>query len=277
MTSLDAIIRRDKKQPVLENERELLQNLPSYRTDFASDPVPHSKIWLISFTDIMGLMLTFFVMLFAMSELQTSQIKPNQALSQPPKIEEAHQNIGASQQMGNVDAISLNKMDWNASLDPNYIKSLIENFRSQDPLWRDITILQDTKNQRLILMLPEDLLFAKGSDRLTAEAQKMIASLGQTLARLKNGIEIVGHTDPILPVGRGEEFNWNLSLSRASQVAELLKQKGYKGTIPVQGLASQFYNSETNTEKTQALARRVDIIIQNHDGSPRQRFGFASP
>jgi hypothetical protein len=69
---------------------------------------PGTPTWILSFTDTMGLLLTFFVMLFCMSSPKQDEDTPRGQSNLPPLLEE-YQFQGASGQAGPLDTISVNR------------------------------------------------------------------------------------------------------------------------------------------------------------------------
>jgi len=225
-------------------------------------------LWLITFADIMALMLTFFVLLYSMStpevekwESLTSAI--NQGFS---KFYSQPRHAGAQ------DTINIEKLDFSRALNLNYLKTLLEEVVSQDDrLDQTKLILQ---HDRLIVSLPEDLLFESGQDDVQPRAQQAIFAIADVLSRIRNRVEIIGHTDPrpITNPELGISSNWELSLARAASVAEVLKNAGYDKNMIIRGLSSaRYYELPEDLPEDQRLsyARRVDIVIMKDDGTGR--------
>lgn len=247
--------------------------LPSYKKNYSEEVSGYSVVWLTSFTDIMGLMLTFFVLLFAMSEIDRKEVAPN--LDGQP-LQEMSKFVGPPDNAGPVDSISLNRMDFNKSLDLGYLKSVLESLSESTPILKKVTIVPDEKNKRLIVTLPHDLLFQQGQSQLTPEGLIAVKAMTGVLKHIRNGVEIVGHADPVKAT-KGGASNWEISLARAVAVAGVLSAEGYPRNLPVKGYSSGLYEQFPKTmpeEQRLALSRRVDIIINVHDGSQTQRFGI---
>ncbi len=235
------------------------------------------SLWLITFTDIMALMLTFFVLLYSMSvpeeekweDISNSVTKGFSKFYSPQYFQ------------GPQDALSIEKLDLSEALDLQYLQTLLEKVISNDEGLKDIVIIP--QDNRLIISLPQDLLFEVGKDEVSVRGQKALFALGGSMARIRNRIEIVGHTDP-RPVSEGNtngfSSNWGLSLSRAAQVSNILQQVGYRRNIIVRGISSARYDELPATmdeEQRLDLARRVDIVVMSDDGSTRGFLEFGTP
>jgi chemotaxis protein MotB len=237
-----------------------------------------SKVWLISFTDILALMLTFFVMLYSMSEHNIDQQKPiNNKIVGVENIDQ-NQLQGARDQAGAVDDISLNKISFNRALDLGYLQNILETYRDENINLKDMQISRDEKNGRIILILPEELLFASGQSNPSSRGMKSLGQLAKILSNIKNGVEVIGHSDP--RATRDGKSNLLLSLERAQAVAGVLEAQGYENGINFQGYGSALFDSLPSTwddSRKLSTARRVDIVVHAHDGSRLKRFGIAAP
>lgn len=232
-----------------------------------------APLWLITFTDIMALMLTFFVLLYSMSipevekweELTSSINKGFSKFYSPPQF------------AGAQDSIAIDKIDRSEALNLDYLRGLIEEKVNQNDALNDVVII--TANSKLIISMPENLLFEAGQDEVKTEGKRALFSLGGLLARIRNRIEIVGHSDPRPITQQNARFgsNWELSLSRAVNVSSILKQVGYRRDIITRGMSSARYDEipETVSEGQRLdLSRRVDIVVMEDDGNTRKQLRF---
>lgn len=227
--------------------------------------------WVLTFTDVMGLMLTFFVLLFSMTE--TSKQKWQEMTSAMQS--EFNRHYGAAQNRGPVESISLNKIDFDQALDIPYLNVLLESVLSESKNLQNITLTRH--RGELIVSLPQDLLFDPGSAEIKGDGSRALYELGETLARIQNKVEIMGHADPRpLDGGNGPyDSNWELSLARAAAVAGVLESVGYKKDVGIRGDSSGRYEDLKDIKDEQQrldLARRVDIVLLNHDGSKKKVF-----
>ncbi len=223
-----------------------------------------APLWLITFTDVMALMLTFFVLLYAMSVPEPEKWK---AIS--VSLGSKFKDEGAKPyNMGSQDVISIDKISSSKALDLSYLKVLVANLLKSKGI-EDVLIFQNAN--RLIISLPSELLFESGSASMNLQGKKMLFSLGGALSRVKNRIEIVGHTDPQpITSSRGDyKTNWELSLARSSAVASILREVGYDRHITVKGASSARYDElseDIDEDKRHDLSRRVDIILMDDAG-----------
>lgn len=260
-----------------ENKEEKLSPKPVRRFGRrASDNASSGgSIWLISFTDVMALMLTFFVLLFAMSnpkqedwEEFTEQVQENFNRFQ-----------GRPEQRGAEDAINIERVNFTKALDLRYLKAIFNKLIEQEPTLRAVSLV--ASDDSLIISLPQNLLFDAGQADIKSSANKALFTLAGSLRRIKNRVEVVGHTDP-RPTRGGYGFpsNWELSLARAASVASVLENVGYDRPILVRGQASGRYQDLPDTisqAERLDLSRRVDIVVMEDDGRKDPLFDIGLP
>jgi len=117
---------------------------------------------------------------------------------------------------------------------------------------------------KMVIELPEAVLFASGSAKLKKEGIRVLAELGPVLASIKGReFQVGGHTDnkPI----RTKRFpsNWELSGARAIDVAELLIEYGVPGNRISAAAYADTQPTETNeTKEGRAKNRRIEIALQ---------------
>ncbi len=238
------------------------------KSDTEGEKVP---LWLITFTDVMALMLTFFVLLYAMSEPQEEKWDNiTRGLSSKFEQFDAKTFNAGSQDVINIDKISTSK-----ALPLTYLKTLTAELMKEKNI-EGVSITENGK--RLVISLPSELLFNVGAAEISLEGKKLLYTLGDILSRIKNNIEITGHSDPT-PMNADARFtnNWQLSLARAAAVASMFRSIGYDRAMTVRGLSSGRFDEmpqDLSQEKKFELSRRVDIIVLDHDG---YRFNAFNP
>jgi len=220
-----------------------------------------SRAWIVTFTDLVSLMLTFFVMLFAMSNVKVDRWEAmTDALSRT-----------LSPNNGAVPATATAKFNVatvvrKAAINLDYLAGVLQETVVADQLLSQSRIVR--LEDRLIIALPGDLLFQPGKAELSARARDALFSLGGVLRNLGNEIGVNGHTDPVPPVDSIYPSNWELSLARALSVAEALRHAGYPQDIVSYGFADSRFGElpDLPLDQRRALGRRVDIVILPYRG-----------
>ena len=206
-----------------------------------------TRVWLITFTDLVALMLAFFVMVFAMSSVKVSKWQNViDSLSQTlrPSPEETVPAATSAFNIGTVFRRSASNLDYLASI-------LAESFE-QHPLLSTGTLAR--LEDRLVISLPGATLFPSGQSVLTEEGKQALFVLGGVLRNIGNRIAVNGHGGPGTEAG-GYSSAWELTTAQAVAVANSLRQSGYTEDIIALGNASG-----------PAGSGRVDIIVRPDAG-----------
>jgi chemotaxis protein MotB len=214
--------------------------------------------WMVTFTDLVALLLTFFVMIFAMSHVKTVDWE---SLTESLR---RHLNSVAGQTVASPSMrMDVPAPDRVPGADLDYLSELLSGHLREEPALADARLRRGA--DRLFLSLPADLLFRTGAFSLTPQAADAVFELGGLLRNMPNALAVVGHADPRKPES-AYPSNWELSLLRAQAVAAALRAGGVEGRIRARGQGdSRFAELPADASRGDryALARRVDLVI--HD------------
>lgn len=225
----------------------------SHLLRFASPQTPAGKAWLVTFSDLICLLLTFFVMLYAMSEPDPARYKALAAGAPGARPEQAGEERPEA-------AFSAASLDRGKAIDIGYLGRVFESQMAKNPELADIRI--DRVDGTLILSLPADLLFASGEATLSEGGKRALFVMGGVAANIGNAMDVVGHADAS-PVTHRYPSNWELSLARAQTVADTLRQSGYLREITVRG-----HGDGQSGGRVDPSARRVDLVVREHGATP---------
>ena len=230
-------------------------------TENAPEAQGPSKAWMVTFTDLVSLMLTFFVMLFAMSNVKID------------KWESMIDVLSLSFNVSRAKAVVTSSTEHNVAtivrkqaINLDYLASVLEKTVAEDEVLAHSRIMR--LEDRLVIALPGDLLFAPARADLSEKARAAVFNLGGVLRNIGNQIEINSHTDPVLPTGGAYASNWELSMARAAAVANTLRRSGYAEDIIAFGFADSRFSQlpDLPTDQRHALGRRVDIVVLPNGG-----------
>lgn len=227
-------------------------------------PAASKPIWLITFTDLVGLLLAFFVMIFAMSSIDQNRYRDLTGAA----------DLGREPVPGATGATVEEKLnapqpETHQGADLGYLGALLRAQLGRAPLLAQATVRQD--GARVVISLPADLLFAPNGAEPTQAGAKALFSLVGMLRNLPNRIEVEGHADPKPPTAGGFISNWELSLARAIAVAIRLEAAGDRHAVIARGRGDSRYDEIASTlspAARDALARRVDIIVHEEANWP---------
>ena len=238
------------------------RKLGDWLTQMPTSQKTASTAWLLTFTDLVSLMLTFFVLLFSMSNVKVDQwenmINSLSRTLQPTPVK----TIPAVSASFNIGTLFRKK-----AINLDYLAGVLRDVLKPLELLDDARVIR--LEDRLIITLPGDLLFEQGRGKMTEKATEAMFILGGVFRNMDNEISVNGHTDPVPPVGDGYASNWELSTARAAAVANSLRGAGYREKIVAYGYADSRFQllPELEDEKRRALGRRVEIIVLPTVGS----------
>lgn len=228
----------------------------SFRHD--SPPLSPSASWKVTLGDLITLMLTFFVMLFAVSTPKGDKFKElADVLSKSLNPVKEDKKVGLPTAQFNISTVFRRR-----AINLEYLDAVITEKLKDDAILKraHVHLLDD----RLIISLPGDLLFGPGSALLSANGREAVFALGGVLRTINNQIGINGHSDSSSTTGKDYASNWELSLARSIAVGNALRRAGYLDDIVAFGFGDSLFgdvSAELPVEKRNALGRRVDIMV----------------
>jgi chemotaxis protein MotB len=118
---------------------------------------------------------------------------------------------------------------------------------------------------RLVISLPNQILYKRGQADFDANAQKVLGTLSEVF-RNNPGMQIIveGHTDDVpLKAGGMYKDNWDLSMARSVKVVRQLEAYGvHPARLTAAGRGYFSPKSKIDSEEARALNRRTEIIIR---------------
>jgi chemotaxis protein MotB len=229
-------------------------------------PEPTGQEWLTTYSDMVTLMLCFFVLMFNPDE--TTSIQMEQIVSSMriggfgAMAGGLTVSSGRSAELGNT-VMSLPAMDRGHSLGTT-MRNATSIF-SPEIHSNKMRITQDERG--LVITLAADAFFGPASARINMEQTRAtLLRLGTFLASKEvegRKFRIEGHTDSvdIDPSGPWES-NWELSAARSINILHYLTDLGIDEKLfQIAGFADTVPVASNATPEGQAYNRRVDIII----------------
>jgi chemotaxis protein MotB len=209
--------------------------------------------WLLTYSDLITLLLGLFVILYAMSKIDAGKYSevvsalngvfgaPRGILTGNPSLMENPSNaLQSERQKISQDIRSALRLD-------------------QRPL--PVTITENERGVTVHIM--EELLFASGSADLKQTSLVTLDTLAQVLRSLPNDLRVEGHTDNV-PISTSQfPSNWHLSVARALNVAYYLIQRHglTQERVSVVGYSEYQPLAPNNNPENRSRNRRVDIVI----------------
>jgi chemotaxis protein MotB len=121
------------------------------------------------------------------------------------------------------------------------------------------------RNGRLVVQLPNRVLFDFGKAVLKPEGEEALTRLASVLKEVpERSFLVAGHTDnvPVSKKSTRYESNWELSTLRGVSVVQFLQAQGVAPTqLGAAGYGEYFPEASNDTEEGRAENRRTEIII----------------
>lgn len=211
--------------------------------------------WMITYLDVLTLMLALFVLLLSFSEIKNEE----ELVASAPGAAAAETGAGVT---AGESVIPLHErhglLPAHTGLLP-YQEQLEQRVKALNLHGVDAT----PTPEGVTLRIDDNLLFDSARAELTAQGEAVIGQLLEVLESFEGEISVEGHTDS-LPI-RNERFpsNWELSSARAISVLRFLHEKG----IPPERMRAIGY-AETRplasnaTPEGRASNRRVELLLR---------------
>jgi chemotaxis protein MotB len=204
--------------------------------------------WLLTFGDMMALLLTFFVLLFAISS------------PDPGKFDKAIKSIqdAIGTAAISTEVLNLSEIQSEASFEllGSEVKEIIKEGNLQD------AVEVDVNEKGLILNIVGGALFGSGSAKVQKGIKPLLLEVALMVKKLPYKIIVEGHTDNVKARGGTYPSNWELSAARAAAVVRVMVEEG--GVDPARFSAvgyAEFQPLHAQTKENRAKNRRVEIII----------------
>jgi len=223
--------------------------------------VNHER-WLVSYADFITLLFAFFVVMFAVSQVDSKKVgRFTESFSKAIGVDMFPQP-GHGLLSGATDG-TVAAEDGHGSMLPEELESLKASINqsttAQIPL-QGVQVI--TKRNELVLRLADNLLFESGNDKLEERARAFVSLLAAELRNRRVDIRVEGHTDD-RPI-RTARFrsNWDLSTARATTIVVRLAAEGIAPTRLSAAGYGEFHPIASNTtEDGRKQNRRVDLVV----------------
>jgi chemotaxis protein MotB len=199
-----------------------------------------SQRWLITFADLAAVLLAFFVMMFAMAEVDTDRWEGAvDALSRRAYLQNEEALASRPQAERNVPVTNV-APGQNLS----YLAALLEQQVTQlGDFDTDVLLAED----HVVISLPASAVFVGAGAELTADGRRIAFELGGLLGRMRNQVAVSTYTRNARP----EELSDGLA--RATTLEMALRRAGLGGRV-------RAMVQVTGIER-RAKVRMIDVVI----------------
>jgi chemotaxis protein MotB len=259
--------------------------------------------WVMTFADLMSLLMCFFVLLLSFSEIDAMRFKQiagelskafgvqrdvpalevpmgtsavfdkfSPGKPEPTVLDQVRQQTSPENPQldtlrGEADAEAEKERKVQEQLQES--REQLQQILDQELQAGRMQLLEE--NRRIILRVEENGSFPSGSADLTPEFEDLLMRISDALVTIPGELTIEGHTDNI-PISTARfSSNWDLSAARASAVTNtlLFNPAVDPARLSLRGFADTRPRMDNDSVDNRALNRRVEIII-DQSGSDDQ-------
>jgi chemotaxis protein MotB len=228
--------------------------------------VNHER-WLVSYADFITLLFAFFVVMFAVSQVDTKKVgRFTESFQQAVGLTVLPNggagllaNDKAAEEKANLEAGKGGK----GKGDLQGLREALETAMKSDPALRQLEIIQ--RRDELVLRLSEAVAFGSGDYQPKAVALSVLQTVAEKVKGLEVDVRVEGHTDD-RPIKSSQwKSNWMLSTGRSVAVLDVLISAGVDPTRLSAAGYGEFHPIASNaTAEGRARNRRVDLVVIPH-------------
>lgn len=253
--------------------------------------------WLVTYSDVITLMMAFFVMLYAISQVDQQKFEAFvSGLKDPFDNPTAREGL-LSQGSGIVGASALENEPGDPAVEG---LTVVDGFPAKQdippppeptdevgeqlPTLAGVEALDDLREAisgaldiagipaaadltfdtrgLVVSIATDEVLFQSGAASISDKGMEIIDVVAPILKEFDNQILVEGHTDNV-PLNRGGYSNWDLSADRALALLKVLADKHdiAPGRLAATGYGEHRPKSLNDTDDGRALNRRVELVI----------------
>ena len=240
-----------------------------------------NMLWLTTYGDMMSILLIFFVLMFAISNIdkkkfEIAMISIGQALgakitlpqalpilqpSLPPEsLEDLQKRVEAAKDV----PAPLEVFRQEAQTERHALSALrlqLLGFIEEHQFQGRLTLLDE--DDGLILVAQDMVMFDLGRAEFRPEVLPELQKIGHILNAIPNNIVIEGHTDD-LPISTGRfASNWELSVARATNVVQFLISQCELDPSRLAAAGYAYYRPRySNKSPDREKNRRIEVVIK---------------
>lgn len=240
--------------------------------------------WMVTFSDMVTLILVFFILLFSMSQIDLAKFEsitesfqsraildfmpssiPSEDISDPDfsdMMDDDSKDGNGENNDADLDGLSEHLEEWERKADAlAQLMESVEEYLAEEGLEGQITA--NRTEEGVILVLQDSIFFDSAEAEILETGEPFLDEIGSLLKGISNHVRVEGHTDTRPISTYRYPSNWELSGARAGSVVRYFIEEhdldearfligGYGDTRPV---------AKDDDEEAWKQNRRVEIVI----------------
>ncbi len=230
--------------------------------------------WLLTYADMITLLLALFIILFAISTISRVKFERlataisggfsgTDALNQPPGTGNLGKARGLTEQSRLDDeAVLANLVE---------VKARLDRYIAEQRLQSKVQTRIDTQGL-VITLLSDKAYYDSGSAQLRPETKRLLDVVGAQIVAVRNDVRVEGNTDDVPIATASYPTNWELSAARATGVTRYLVERDriVPTRISFAGYGEYRPRVANDSAAHRQQNRRVDIVILSGKDAPAE-------
>jgi chemotaxis protein MotB len=224
---------------------------------------PADMGWLLTFADLISLLITFFVLLYSMKVVNIQkwdEIKGS--FSGVFSIEEPIHELTPDK------TTAIEKIDPIKADSLSYIEGILQRYFEKSSTLKNASIIREYEKERMIVSIPSLGIFKSQDKKMTISGEGELRELGDILRHIDNRIVVAVHTSNKIISNKKFPTNWELGMMRAITVTKILKKQGVTRPVTVRSYGKSRFDQvapQLPLGKRQQMANRVEIILHSDE------------
>jgi chemotaxis protein MotB len=214
--------------------------------------------WLITYADLITLLLAFFIMMYTFSKQDAQKYEEVSG-----SLKTIFSGGSGVLKAGTGRSSTTNPMSTSGS--NSEVKRQLENEvqAMAGPSEKDPSITISKDERGIVIRIMDRAIFDEGKAELKESARETLKNIVPIMKNSNRSIRVEGHTDDV-PINTSEfKSNWELSARRATEVVRHLVERY---SFPPQRISASGYAeyqpiTKNDTPQHRALNRRIEVIL----------------
>jgi len=223
--------------------------------------------WLVTYADLVTLLLVFFVLLYSLSSFKQEKFKS--AISSIKQQLSSNAPLTGISDLIEIEDSTKSKISiedvTGLRIRQNAMVENINDFINKTHQSKNISV--QTLNNKIIITITGRILFNSGSASLNKNALPVLNEIAALVFKYPEyAINIKGHTDDVPIATKQFPSNWELSAIRATTVLKYLIKKGVKpDRLTATGYGDVMPLVPNTSAENRAINRRVEFVLEKTD------------
>ena len=238
----------------------------------------NSERWLLTYSDLITLLMALFVILYASSTVDSTKYKQIAAsFNEAINVTQSGGSDGVldgTQIDTGIEDTGIPDSEDTQNQDPSQttlteeqkleqVKQKVDSLISSSDLKGSMTTTIEERG--LTIRFVDNIIFDSGNANIKDDFKTRLMALSTILNSIDNYIRVEGHTDNVAINRAYFTSNWQLSSARSANVVQFIIEEGNVNPSKLSSVGYGEYRpiQSNDTEEGKAQNRRVDIVVLN--------------